>query len=42
MDDIASELYIANTTVFIIIKKYWEPANINVCGNSFGSPKIVS
>lgn len=42
MDDIASELTLAKTTIFNIIKKYRETANIEVRGKSSGRPKVVS
>ncbi|KAK9709821.1 hypothetical protein QE152_g26392 [Popillia japonica] len=42
MGGISSELTIATTTVFNIIKKYGETASINVRGKSTGRPKTVS
>lgn len=42
MDDIASKLNMAKTSIFNIIKKYGETGNIDVRGKSSGRPKIVS
>ncbi|XP_050519064.1 uncharacterized protein LOC126893155 [Diabrotica virgifera virgifera] len=42
MREISSELTVATTTVFNIIKKYGETASIGVRGNSSGCPKAVS
>lgn len=40
--EIASELSLAPTTVFNIIKKFGETGNVNVRGKSSGRPRVVS
>lgn len=39
---ISDDLSILKTTVFNIIKKYGESANVDVRGKSSGRPKVVS